>query len=114
MELEQTNTIKYRQARKRVKELKGFYWHLAIYVLINLFITINKVISNYYNGQSESWSEAIWNFDTFSVWIFWGVGIAFHAINIFGYPLILGKDWEECKIKKLMEKEEEQSKLFRK
>lgn len=112
MNSDNTNNKKYRQAKKRVKELKGFYWHFAIYILVNLFITVNKVLSNYYNG--ETLSEAFSDFNTFSVWIFWGIGIVFHAMNIFGYPLILGKDWEERKIKKIMEEEEKQSKRIRK
>ena len=34
----------------------------------------------------------------------WGVGIAFHAISVFG----IGKSWEERKIRELMEKDEKQ------
>ncbi|WP_117882780.1 2TM domain-containing protein [Aureibaculum luteum] len=111
MESEHRNNRKYRQAKQRVKELKGFYWHFAIYMLVNLFITVNKVIRNYYNG--ESLNEAIWNFDTFSVWFFWGIGIFFHGMHVFGYPLILGKNWEEQKIKKIMEEEENRSKRYK-
>ncbi|QCX39250.1 2TM domain-containing protein [Aureibaculum algae] len=111
MESEHRNNRKYRQAKQRVKELKGFYWHFAIYMLVNLFLTVNKVIRNYYNG--ESLNEAIWNFDTFSVWFFWGIGIFFHGMNVFGYPLILGKNWEEGKIKKIMEEDERQIRKYK-
>lgn len=109
MEKESQNK-KYKQAKKRVEELKGFYWHFAIYLLVNLFITANKVIRNYNNG--ETWHEAFWDFGTFAVWMFWGIGILFHAINVFGYPFILGKNWEERKIKKIMEEEENQMRGF--
>lgn len=111
MEEGQKNNKKYRQAKKRVGELKGFYWHFTIYIVVNTFLTANKVIRNYYNG--ETWSEAFWDFNTFSVWIFWGIGVAFHALNVFGYPLILGKNWEEQKIKKIMEEEDNRSKRFK-
>lgn len=36
----------------------------------------------------------------------WGIGIAAHAVNTFG----IGKDWEEKKIKELMEAERKNSK----
>ena len=110
MELESQNK-KYKQAKKRVGELKGFYWHLAVYILVNLFMTANKVIRNYYNG--ETWNEAFWDFNTFSVWIFWGIGLAFHAFNVFGFPLLFGRNWEEQKIKKIIEEEEKEIEKFR-
>ena len=112
METKEMKNKKYLQAKKRVDELKGFYWHLAIYLIVNIFITINKVLRNYYNG--ETLSEAFWDFGTFAVWIFWGIGVVFHAFNVFGYPLILGKNWEERKIKKIMEEDENQFKKLKK
>ena len=35
---------KYIRAKKRVEDLKGYYWHLAIYVLVNLFLTGSQII----------------------------------------------------------------------
>tara|TARA_B110000211_G_scaffold181902_1_gene205873 strand:+ start:436 stop:567 length:132 start_codon:yes stop_codon:yes gene_type:complete len=31
---------KYIRAKKRVQELKGYYWHLAVYIAINLFLSV--------------------------------------------------------------------------
>ena len=31
---------KYEQAKKRVEEIKGFYTHLIIYVLVNIFLLL--------------------------------------------------------------------------
>ena len=39
--MEKFDKEKYNRAKKRVDELKGFYIHLAIYVVINTFILIN-------------------------------------------------------------------------
>jgi len=36
------------------------------------------------------------------VTVFWGIGVIGHAIGVFGK---LGKNWEEKKIKELMEKD---------
>ena len=37
------NDIQYREAKKRVKKLKGFYSHLTIYILVNLFIVFINI-----------------------------------------------------------------------
>ena len=48
--------------------------------------------------------KALTNFDNYSVWFFWGIGIAFHTFKVFGFGLLLGKNWEDRKIKEFMEK----------
>lgn len=84
----ETNHIKednYLLAKKRVKKLKGFYIHFAVYIVVNTFISANIIISNIYEN-GETFNEAFWNFGTFAVWIFWGIGLAIHAFNVFGLP----------------------------
>lgn len=93
-----TETEKYLLAKERVRKIKGFYTHLTIYILINTILTsINLFFSE---------SESI-NFNMFSTWIFWGIGIFFHAIGVFGKNLIFSKDWENRKINELINKEDE-------
>jgi 2TM domain len=41
----------------------------------------------------------------FSTAFFWGIGLAAHGLSVFMPTMILGKDWEDKKIKELMEKE---------
>lgn len=84
------------RAQKRLKELKGFYWHAFWYVVVNIFIFIT-IASN------SNWN--IWNFGTFSTPIFWGIGLGFHALSVFGRNLFFSKSWEDRKIKEFMEKE---------
>jgi hypothetical protein len=43
----------------------------------------------------------------FSTAIFWGIGLMAHALSVFLPSMIIGKDWEERKIKQLMEKEKQ-------
>jgi len=109
METNHTNEDNYLRAKKRVKELKGFYIHLAVYILINSFISVNKFIRNIYEND-ETFNEAFWDFGTFAVWLFWGIGLAIHGFNVFGLPFLFGKDWEERKIKKYMEEDDNQFK----
>ena len=38
----------------------------------------------------------------------WGVGVLFHGLGVFKVMPFFGKNWEEDKIKELMEKEKKQ------
>ena len=109
METIHTKEDNYLSAKKRVKKLKGFYIHFAVYIVVNTFISANIIISNIYE-HGETFIEAFWNFEAFAVWIFWGIGLAIHAFNVFGLPFLFSKDWEERKIKKYMEEDDNQFK----
>ena len=88
MEFQDIENEKLKKAKKRVEELKGFYIHLAIYIIINSFIMVNILI------------RALGDGDTF-----WGIGLAFHAAKVFNYNPILGKNWEERQIQKYIDKD---------
>ncbi|MFH4967256.1 2TM domain-containing protein [Gaetbulibacter sp. M240] len=90
------NEEAYYRAQKRVKEIKGFYWHLFWYLVINIFLI--------YVFTRES-GELFWSFSTFSTAIFWGIGISFHALRVFGKNVFFSKSWEQRKMKEFMEKE---------
>lgn len=112
MELkDNSERAKIRRARRRVEELKGFYWHLGVYLTVNLFISISKISRNVVSG--ESFMEGFFDFGTFAVWFFWGIGLAFHAMKVFSLNPIFSKDWEERQIKKFMEKEKKEIEKFR-
>jgi len=83
----------YERAKKQVRKLKGFYQHLAVYLLVNaLLFVINLVTS----------SSALWFY-----WpLFgWGIAIVIHAASVFGGGRLWGKEWEERRIKELMDKD---------
>jgi hypothetical protein len=92
--------IKYQQALKRVKKIKGFYTHLMVYVVIN----IGLLIANYRNSDAN---ENFWQWQTFNTVFFWGIGLIAHAMSVFMPGMLMGKDWEEKKIRELMEKEKQ-------
>ncbi|TCI90565.1 2TM domain-containing protein [Tenacibaculum sp. M341] len=96
----------YVRATRRVEELKKFYKHLAVYLVINIFISTNKIIRNLGNG--ESFEEAFFDFNTFAVWFFWGIAIVLQAFKLFGFNFFLGKNWEERKIQEMMQKNKQQ------
>ena len=91
---------RYQEARKKVKEIKGFYSHLTIYVLvISLLIFINLKYT----------PEYLWFFWSATGW---GFGVLGHAYKVFNWFPFFGKDWEEKKIKELMEEENRQNNKF--
>ena len=107
MEKEYLEEQQYLSAKKRVKEIKGFYSHLLIYVLINIFIS--GIIIFGLTNNNISLSESFKNFGIYSTWLFWGIGIFFHWLSVFGFKNLLGSSWEEKKIRELMKKEDERS-----
>lgn len=85
----------YLRAQKKVKKIIGFYWHLASYVIVNIFLIV--LIGRENNN--------FWSFGTFSTAIFWGIGLFFHFIGTFGADFMFGKNWEQRKIKEYMDKD---------
>lgn len=100
-----SNDELYKIAQKRVKEIKGFYVHLLVYVLVNVFL----FIASSRNGDFFAEVKDVNNYLTA---LFWGIGIIAHAASVFGSGLILGKKWEEKKIEELLEKEKQEMKKW--
>ncbi len=100
----------YLRAKKRVKDIKGFYSHLSMYLVINIFL-ICLITYGLIEGGYE-FSEAITHFGTYSTALFWGIGLAFHWLGVFGFKGVLGKSWEEKKIKELMDEDDRKSEKF--
>ena len=90
--------IKYDQARKRVKEIKGFYTHFVVYLVVNVMIVIVNI-------QNLEPGETYFQFKNFTTAFFWGLGLLAHALSVFMPSMIMGKNWEERKIKELMDKD---------
>jgi hypothetical protein len=81
---------KYARARKRVEDLRGFYLHVVIFVLV-----MAPLIA--------------WNVHSAQVWwvqwplLGWGLGVLSHGLSVYatGHEP-LGRDWQERKIRELM------------
>jgi uncharacterized membrane protein len=58
-------------ATRRVRARRGFYWHLVVYVVINLFL----IGIWYFTGQGNFWPG--W------VLLGWGVAVVLNAIAVF-------------------------------
>ncbi len=95
----------YESAKKRLKEEKGFYVHVGVYIIINIVSFIFFMTA----------------FDTDFPWVFWvnalrpllwGLGLLGHGLWTFRRNIkwfknsIYSKQWEERKIKELMKDED--------
>jgi hypothetical protein len=101
----------YLRAKKRVKTMKGFYIHLSVYIIVN--ILLSGVIVYGLMSSEDTFSETFSNFGVYSTWVFWGIGLFFNWLGVFGFRFLgFGSDWEERKIKQLMEEEENRTRKF--
>ena len=90
-----TEQEKYLKAKKKVKDIKGFYIHLLINISsIILIVSVNLIFSP---GFHWFWFAVL------------GIVVAqgIHGIVVFGFPNFgFGKKWEERMIHQQLEKEE--------
>ncbi|PQJ78438.1 2TM domain-containing protein [Polaribacter porphyrae] len=100
MEQKFTEEQKYVLARKRVERISKFYKHFAIYIIVNIFLSAIFIVGDMNDG--DTFNEAFFDYHNYKIWLFWGIGIAFQALNTFGLNFILSKDWEERKLREYM------------
>ena len=100
---------KYIKAKKRVKKIKDFYSHLIVYISVNIFLSGMIIFGMYYN-EDKSIIEILGNFGVYSTWVFWGIGLFFHWLDVFGIKSFFSEDWEQKKIKAFMKEEEKKQK----
>ncbi|PSG86441.1 2TM domain-containing protein [Aurantibacter aestuarii] len=90
--------LAYDRAVKRVKELKSFYIHLAVFLAINLFIV-------YINFTNLKPNESYFQMKNFYTFIFWGIGLLAHAASVFLPQMLMSKNWEKRKIDEYINRE---------
>lgn len=90
---DRTEADLYREARQRVQEKAKFYKHLYVYLILNsLFFLVSL-----FRGKP---------FVSLPVTLFWGIGVFFHYLRVFGVPGsgVLSKDWEDQEVRREMDK----------
>ncbi|NER14137.1 histidine kinase [Leptobacterium flavescens] len=84
---------RYQRARERVDALKSFYGNVISYLIVIPLLAI-------FNYRTSDFPWVIFPA------LGWGFGVIAHGMEAYGYNPLLGKRWEERKIRELMEKEE--------
>ena len=93
----------YLRAKKKVDKILGFYWHFAVYIVINIFLIVLIGLNS---------NQGFTGFGPYATAVFWGIGLLFHFLGVFGPDFMFGKNWEERKIQEFMDKDREDFKRF--
>lgn len=107
---------KYDRAKKRVDAIKGFYKHARAYIIVNLILLIlrTNVLSFIRGGDLDTLDFQNWlDWNTYLTPILWGIGLALHGIYVFQGKINFIKNWEERKLKELMDEEDAYTEKFR-
>lgn len=83
----------YQAAKKRVEDLRGFYIHLSIYVVVNAALFAMDAIQG--GGWWFYWAT-----------IGWGIGLVSHAVALFFDSSHWSRRWEERKMDQFLREEE--------
>jgi hypothetical protein len=97
--MESKQSEKFLKAQKRVNDMKKFYRHLRVYIIINVLLIVVKL--NLFNWFKDDY---VWMQEkNFSDWasinllgtpIIWGIGLAIHGLYVFKFK---SQTWQELK-----------------
>jgi hypothetical protein len=92
--MENARDERYEGALKRAKEIKEFYVHLGVYVIVNSALFAINMISN---------PDTLWFY-----WpaLGWGIGLTIHAFSLLTEGRILDETWEDRKAREIMRRDE--------
>jgi transcriptional regulator with XRE-family HTH domain len=77
-------------AMRHVRKIRGFYAHLAQYVIVISFLTVLNLVT------SPKYFWAMWPA------MGWGLGILFHGMRVFGTMPFMNADWEKRQVEKYL------------
>jgi hypothetical protein len=92
IEAEEARRAAEQRARDRVGEIKGFYHHLTVYLVVNALLFLIDIFSG--GGTWFYWPL-----------LGWGVAVAIHGLNTFDILPWSSKEWEERKVRELLAKD---------
>jgi hypothetical protein len=98
-----SNDEHFEIAYQKVKRIKGFYSHLKIYIIVNIFLIISSLNRDFIGSKFEL--NGLLDLHTYSTALYWGIALAIHAFTVFGPDWFFNGDWEQKKIQKYMERE---------
>ncbi len=93
MESTLEQTPEYKAARCRVRQLRGFYAHLSVYLAVNAGL----LLINLFSSPGRLW--VVWPLAG------WGIGILIHGFGTFLGGSFFGAEWEARKVRELVERQ---------
>ena len=101
--MKDNKNTKYSRAKKKVDDIKGFYSHLTVYLIVNIAIIAVRI-----GVFNEGWMDNVPHWTIFTTPFFWGIGLFFHGLWVFSDNFTFFKNWEDRKIREFMKEEEEE------
>ncbi|WP_421812263.1 2TM domain-containing protein [Flagellimonas sp.] len=93
-------------AKKRVQELKGYYSHITIFVIVNVILYLLKT-GMLTSLLPEAFPKESYYYDWInSNILIWTLILIVHTLIVFRDKFTFFKKWEERQIKKYMEEDE--------
>ena len=90
----------YLKVVKRVKAIKYFYVHLALFLIFNGALIVWAILNaDRYNERLLVWGVS-------SIVISWVIGIIIHALAAFGNRILFSKKWEDRKMDEFLDEDE--------
>ena len=102
---EQSKELSYLRAKKRVKDIKGFYTHLVIYLGMNVIISALNMFLNHDIYDSKTFFTALTHFSAYMTWVLWGIGLLIHGLKVFWLRSSFFKRWEDRKLQEFLNEE---------
>ncbi len=87
---------KYLRAKKKVKDIKDFYIHLAVFLIVTTIIVLVNVVA-FATGSPDNEEWNLWFLFPFG---FWGFAVLMHGLRTFVFGR--GSSWEKKKIEEVM------------
>jgi hypothetical protein len=107
------NQTSLEKANKRIKELKGFYRHILIFIVVNGFLSLlqSGVLHPF---MPEGFPTEPYYFDWVNANIAtWALILLVHAIIVYRWKFPFFKKWEERQIQKYMEEDRKEMDRFK-
>lgn len=100
------------EIRRRVHRLAEFYRHAMIYLVfmtivwISNFVIIHNADPTYLPGLLAGERKVSWRY-LWGIWpsLGWGIGVVCHGITVLPFWNFLTQDWEDRKVREIMERE---------
>lgn len=106
---DKTNSVeKYVKAKKRVDDIKGFYFHVIKFVIITLLILILKgrVLEIFIEKGVEDKNVLQWmELNILAIPIIWGLVLLVMGLRLFVFKTNILESWEKRKIQKYLGEE---------
>jgi len=102
---------KLEAAKKRVDEIRGFYYHLTVYLIVNLILLIfrTRIVLFFFDvnkAPETGFSEWV-DLNILITPLLWGVALFIHYVVIFGMKPRFIRNWEKRKLEQFLKEEEE-------